>query len=150
MRVQFIVLFTIVGALLAAIWRRIVSNVRDCSACRGFGIARRGALLTCMPCACTASLALVLSLRARAGADCAGAWAAWVGRGSSATTSRAQCAWAGGIQSASTVGGAGIEPSLPTRDEIPLHLQRACRKTMARWEPGRWKTDATGEGLSQV
>ena len=45
---QLIVIFTVIGALLAAIWQRIVSNVRECSACHGFGIARCG-LFICRP-----------------------------------------------------------------------------------------------------
>lgn len=42
---QLIVIFTVIGALLAAIWQRIVSNVRECSACHGFGIARCGVFI---------------------------------------------------------------------------------------------------------
>ena len=127
MRAQLIVIFTVLGALLAALWRRIVSNVRECSACRGFGIAR---------CADWSSLrwlyacAFLMRWLWRPGVACVRGWAALGGRASSGTTSRAQCAWVGATPSASTAVDDSTVRCSTTPGGTLCRLQRACRRAI--------------------
>ena len=123
---QLLLLVSLLGATLATVRQKIISSVRACQCCHGYGIQRCAASLCCSCKACVRSD----SVQRATGARCATGTASSAGRASGRTQSPARCASASASQSAARAEAATIGPCSTTSGVCPR--QTSCLRTLGQ------------------